>query len=343
MRYHYSGIEITDPTIKSSTSNDGAFISLLEAETKGVATDLKKDINRQVFGTGDGLLASVVATSTTTTTLAVDSVQYIRVGDVVDVLRRTDGADVPTTTDGVGKTVASKVGGQTKTITFSATVGGAIATTYGIYLTGSRNNEMDGLRNISATTTRTLHSISSATYPIWDPQLSTASNAVAGESLFEQLADNVGATGNAEVEVFLTTRGIRRRLADTYQSQKRFNDAKAVEVHGGYSAIMVNEVPVVADDDAPVIAQSGTLTQSVGWAFAINKGAFKWFELDSPGWMEPPQGGSIFTLKDGSTAGTKVASYQAFFDWYAALGCVAPNRTGAIAAAAADNPGSTDT
>jgi hypothetical protein len=76
--------------------------------------------------------------------------------------------------------------------------------------------------------------------------------------------------------VFVTTRGIRRRLADTYQSQKRFNDARATEIHGGYTAIFVNEIPVVADDDAPK-----------GWVFAINKDAFRWFEVAKPDWLRP--------------------------------------------------------
>ena len=50
LRYHYAGIELTDQVIEASKSNEGAFIGALESETKGVATDMRKDINRQVFG-----------------------------------------------------------------------------------------------------------------------------------------------------------------------------------------------------------------------------------------------------------------------------------------------------
>jgi hypothetical protein len=112
---------------------------------------------------------------------------------------------------------------------------------------------------------------------------------VAGESLFEQVADDVGGVGNGEVEVFLTTRGIRRRLADTYQSQKRFNDARAVDIHGGFTAIMVNEVPVIADDDCPK-----------GFAFGINKDSFKWFQQAGPGWLESKDG-TVFQLQPGAS------------------------------------------
>jgi hypothetical protein len=155
---------------------------------------------------------------------------------------------------------------------------------------------------------------------------SASSTSVAGETSFELLADDVGLTGQGEVEVFLTSRGIRRRLADTYQSQKRFNDAQAVNIHGGYSAIMVNEIPVVADDDCPRT-----------WAFGIDKSALRWFQQASPGWMEKG-GGGVFHLKDGSTAGQKQAIWQAFFRWYASFACVAPNRLGALKFCTDDNP-----
>lgn len=325
IRYHLYGIELTDGSIEATKNNDGAFVRLLEAESQGVATDMKKDINRQAFGTGDGLLGNVTSNAAGVITMTTSNdVQYIQIGDTVDVLVKSTGA----TTNGVVGTSVTARNVASKTVTVSPAPAGATDTTYGIYVTGNRNNEMDGLRNISGTTSRTLHSINSSTAgnEFWNPQQRNASSTVAGESLFEQLADDVGGAGNGEIEVFLTSRGIRRRLADTYQSQKRFNDAKAVDVHGGYTAIMVNEVPVVADDDCPK-----------GWAFGLNKSGFKWFEQAGPGWLTSKDG-TIFHLKPGSTAGTWQTIWQAWFKWYAALGCVAPNRTGAVINCTDDNP-----
>lgn len=321
IRYHYYGMELTDPAIEAAKGNEGAFLNLLEAETKGVAQDMKKDINRQAFGDGTGLLASVRANSTTTTVLVDQGVKDIHVGDPVDVLLKSNG-----TVNGVGvantTVVTRTVNTATPEITIADALAGTATTSYGVYIASAYGKEMDGLRNITDSS-RTLHSINSATAgnEFWSGIEVDASSAVAGESLFEQLADKVGASGNGEVTTFLTTRGIRRRLADTYQSQKRFNDAQAVNIHGGYSAIMVNEIPVIADDDCPK-----------GFAFGFDKKALKWFEQTSPGWLEQKDGG-VFHLKDGSTAGTKQNVWQAWFRWYAALACVAPNRTGRIFAA----------
>lgn len=317
IRYHYYGMELTDPAIEASKTNEGAFINLLNSETKGVATDMRKDINRQVYGTGDGLLSQVRANSTTTTVNVTKGIQYIQVGDLIDVL---DGAGAVSGNGVIGATVLTRVlTSGSEAITIDIALAGTATTSYGVYVSGSFGKEMDGMRNITAQS-RTLHSINSATAgnEFWNGQQKDASSSTAGESLFEQLADDVGRTGNGEVAVFLTTRGIRRRLADTYQSQKRFNDARAVDIHGGYSAIMVNEIPVVADDDCPL-----------GFAFAIDKSSLKWFQQTSPGWLQQKDG-SVFSLKDGSVAGTKQNVWQAWFRWYVALGCVAPQRNGRI-------------
>lgn len=326
IRYHYQGMEISDPAIEGSRTNEGAFVNLLQAETQGIARDMRKDVNRQVYGTGTGLLAAVRANSTTDT-VEVDSVQYIHVGDTVDVVQVADG--LVNTQGVVGAVVTAKDPTPgAETITISPDLGGTATNAYGVYVTGSYGAEMDGLRNITDDN-RILHSINSATAgnEFWDGNERDASGAVAGESLFELLADDVGEMGNGEVEAFVTTRGIKRRLADTYQSQKRFNDARAVEIHGGYTAIFVNEIPVVHDDDCPK-----------KYAFGINKSALKWFEQTKPGWLEQNDS-SVFHLKDGSTSGTKRNVWQAWFRWYAALGCIAPNRTGRIIDCADDAPG----
>ncbi len=327
IKYHYSAIEVTDAAIEASTSNEGAFLNILNAETKGCANDLRKDLNRQVFGTGDGLLATVAETAEETKTVKVDSVQYTLVGDPVDVLVKSSGEK----SEGIeAVTILKRTGGSTKSIELSEKVKKA-TTSYGVYLSGSYKNEGNGLRNI-VDEKRTLHEINSETAgnEFWNASVikvgaSATELAVAGESSFEKLADEVGFNGNGEVEVFLTSRGIRRRLADTYQSQKRFNDAQAVNIHGGYSAIMVNETPVIADDDCPRT-----------FAFGLNKDSFRWFQSASPGWLD--RDGGILKLKDGSTAGTKVATWQGFFRWYANLGNVAPNRNGVLKFCEDDNP-----
>lgn len=316
IKYHDGGLSLSDPLIKQATGNNaGAFVNKLSRSTKKLADSMRKNINRQVFGTGiAGTMAVLTSSPAAATTFTVDSTQYLRVGQVIDVLNISTGA-----AGGAGRVITA-INRTTKTITVDVATT-ATTTTFGVFKEGAWGNEMEvGLRN-STGTSRTMHSINSATAgnEFWNGSRRAASGAVAGESLFEQLADDVGQNGQGEVEVFLTSRGIRRRLADTYQSTKRFNDARAVEIHGGYTAIFVNEIPVVIDDDVPK-----------GWIFALQKDAFLWAQVQDPDWLTDPKSGLAWHLAMGSTLGKRKAAWEAWFVWYAAIANIAPNRTGAI-------------
>jgi hypothetical protein len=312
IRDHNAGMEITDKAIKLATSNEGAFVNLLDNDTKLLAKDFKKKLNTDVFGDGTGLLATLTSSPAGATTFTVDSRQRLAIGQVIDVLNKTTGAA------GAAGVTITAINTSNNTITVDTSIT-ATTSTFGVYKEGSRNNTFDGLQNITGTS-RTLHSINSATAgnEAWNGFRRAASGATVGEDLIQQLLDDIGGGGNGEADYVIQSRPARRRLAATYQSQKRFNDAKATEIHGGYTAIWVNETPVIIDDDVPR-----------GWTFALSKDAFKWAQVDDPDWLQK-QDGQIWHLKDGATAGKKVASWQAWWVFYAALVCVAPNRTGAI-------------
>ena len=121
----------------------------------------------------------------------------------------------------------------------------------------------------------------------------------------------------------MTTRGIRRNLADSFQSTKRFTNREAVQIHGGFSAIMVSagagEVPVIIDDDCP--------KQNV---FAIDKEALRWYQQTTPGFLADPKSGQIMHLKTSGSSGQRVATWQGWLRWYASLATVAPNRLGRL-------------
>ena len=273
-----------------------------------------------------GVLANCTTTQNSINTFAVDSGQYIAVGDTVDVLTKSTGAVVS-----AGQLVTAVTFTGTKDSSTQAnaniTISGpaiSVTASTSVYVSGDRNNESDGLRNIT-NTGRTLHGISSTTYPIWDSNVIDAANSAPGEDLFMRLAQQIRQRGSGKTpDVFLTTLGIQRRLANTYASQKRFNDASATKIDGGYSAIFVaagnSPIPVVSDVDAPS-----------GLAFALKKDTFAWSELAPIDWLTAPNGqGGIFTLKDGSSAGTKTAVWQAWVKWYATLVNTAPLANGQI-------------
>ena len=321
------GIELTDLVIQQSKQDEGAFTRAMDYEMTMATTDMKKDVCRAGYGTGDGLLASILGTPNGTS-ITVDSGQYIAVGDTIDILVKSTGA----TTNGI---VASSVtavaftgtaGSSTQanaTLTIAPGTAGALDTTYGVYVTGDRANETDGLRNI-CNTGRILFQINSSTNPVWDSNVLAGGWVNANEDLFMRIAQTIRQRSGKSINGFLTSLGVQRRLANTYVSQKRWNDDRATQIEGGYEAINISAggktIPVIADVDAVN-----------GAAFAINDDSFAWAEINRPDWLiAPDERGSIFMLKDGATAGQKVSVWQAFLVWYATLVNVAPLRNGQI-------------
>ena len=159
---------------------------------------------------------------------------------------------------------------------------------------------------------------------MWDCSEVDNNYVTVSEDLFIQLSQTIRKKSAKTPDVFLTTLGVQRRLANTYTSLKRYNDAKSVEINGGYSAIMVaagnNPLPVISDVDAPQ-----------GFAFGLRKDSFAWTELQKPDWLSAPDGkGSILSLKTTGSNGQRSATWQAWLGWYAALACVARNQNGRI-------------
>jgi len=53
LKYHYGRIQLTGPLMRAADTDKGAFERALDSETKRVVNDLKRDLNRQVWGTSD--------------------------------------------------------------------------------------------------------------------------------------------------------------------------------------------------------------------------------------------------------------------------------------------------
>jgi len=66
LSYGYGAIQLSGQSFELAESNVQAFASVLDQEMEGIKEGLKKETNRQVYGTSQGVLA-VAASGTTTT------------------------------------------------------------------------------------------------------------------------------------------------------------------------------------------------------------------------------------------------------------------------------------
>lgn len=336
IKYFAGGIELTDQTIRQSKTDEASFVRVLEYEMDRCKADLRKDVTRIAYGTGDGLLASCTTTQATTTTFAVDSGQYVAVGDPVDIIVRSSGA---TGTGAVGRTVTAVAytgtAGTSTQAQANVTISGAnisVDNTYGVYISGDRSNESDGLRNICSTG-RTLHNINSSSNAFWDSTIKDFAFANPSEDGIMFLAQQIRQrSASAKPSWGMFSLGGHRRLANTYASQKRWNAPNTTSIDGGYEALMVSAggapIPIYADVDCP----NGT-------GFLINQDSFAFSQLSEPDWLDAPTGGGgVLYLKDGASLGTKSRVWQGWMIWDASLVCIAPNRNGKFTSVADDLP-----
>lgn len=314
MKQHYYALEWTEVVEEATKGREGAFEKVVTMKMKNVAIDMAKELNRQWYNAANGALCGVTDTAAGLTITVTDP-QFLHVNDLVDIVA-TNGTPI---TNGTARTITA-INITTKVVTLDSSGGNVDPTGAEILvLNGNFGNEIEGLRSIT-NVGRVLHSIDSNAYPEWDGNIVNVSGAVAGESSFERIDDKVGRRGRGDVDLRLTTRGIRRRLADEFASQRRYLDEKAMDIKAGYKTISVNGVETVIDDDCPR-----------GYVFAAKRDNLKVLKMTDPGFVETEAAdGAYIELKNSTTAGKKEAVWQAWYRYHCTLVCTDPGTTGVI-------------
>lgn len=314
LRYHYGLFNITGQLLKASESNEGAFKRALSVEMNGTVDSLKRKVNIDAYGSGNGVLVEVSGTAATTTTLPVNTTVHFQVGEIVDVYDVSGSAYLAN-----ARTVtAVNRAGRTITISganISVDAGDQIIRASSDSTSGTPNNDknqtINGLGNLIGNT-GTVHGIDSSTATYWRSTVVDASGAVVGDTLLRQLSDGIGFESGADDEmVLITTRGIRNRYANTLTALKRFNDAQSMTLRGGFKALLFDDKPLVIDDHCPP-----------GNVFAVNTKAMFWSQNSDWEWMD----------MDGEALKwePRYDRYISILFKYANLGTTARNRLGKI-------------
>lgn len=274
---HDGSCGTTQDALDRAKGNDTSFFKLADKIQTDLIKDLRHKINPQLYKQQIWVVtADSPAGGSTTVTL--DNVQYINVGDVLTFGNRTSGADATL------RTVESKnIGAKTVTLTASITVTAAAS---GAWYAGAGPADTKVMESLdrAASTGRTLHNIDSVQYPAWDGNTFDLANAAADEGDVVMLLNQIWERDQGEVSSAITTIGIQRRIADALMSQKRFNDAQSVNLHAGYKGLMIGaantEVALVAERDVP----KGRLYAYDKKALRLYKGPQEFLELNGGIW-----------------------------------------------------------
>ena len=300
MRYQYGRFQITGQTIKATRNNEGAYRKAVRSEMEGLANDMCDSISRQLFGDGSGLLATVAASGSSSSTVVVDSTAKLRVGMPVDIIVKTTGA---ATAGLAGTSVATITDGTTFTI--SGTLAGSPAATYGVYIAGSRDLEMMGLGGIVSATT-TVQGLDVSTYPWWvaTVQGNSGSGRAISDTILQKALDTLTQNSNGKPSALYTTYGVRRAYQAILTAGKQF--VNTMTLTGGFDTIAYNGLPIIPDKNAP----SGKI-------FVVDESKLKFYRMSDNGGED---NGLFWLEEDGN-----MLKYVTGYDAYEAILCLYSN------------------
>lgn len=285
----FGRIQVDERVLKAAKTNRGAFINVMNVETEGLAQDMKKDLNRQLFGDGSGKIArcGVTGASTTvvlhTTATTRDQLRQLEVGMVIDI-GVADDADSVAEARTINSVSFASVGSATFVVS-----GAAVTTDTDTYIfragVGAGGDpagvEVTGLSTI-ADSAGTLFGVDPSAHPRWSSYEKGSVGALTDDALIAMIQE-IGYNSGESPEVLLTTNGVVRSYAASLAVQKRF--ANSLDLKGGFKGLAVgagnSEVGLTDDKDCP----AGTL-------FALNSkhlmmhvaGDWEWMDLDGAIW-----------------------------------------------------------
>lgn len=246
IRWMTGRIQLTKQLMSQATGNPGAFVNALEAEMDGIRNDAMRDVNRQLWGTSNGVIATCGTTSSSTTvTLATATtttqMRHFYIG------RRVDIGTVASPTSVASNRQITAVSVTNKTITIS----GAAVTTAGTDFVFNCNSggatddsgtpddgqsELTGIQtHVSATAT--LHGLTVAAQPSWVAQsyANSGTNRALGEPLIDLALMNNQIESGKTVDALVSNAGVfvaAKSILSAYQ-----RNVDTLEFKGGFKGI----------------------------------------------------------------------------------------------------------
>jgi hypothetical protein len=261
LRYNYARITLTGPVMRAMKSDKGSFTRAVESETKGATNDLKRDFNRQLWGTSDGVIAKTAVTTASTTlnlnaATTVTQMRQLEPGMSIDA-----GASTPFTGDTGFPVTITSVNVAAKTVVVS----GAVTTASGDSIvrvgsggSGAAQKELTGLQTIIAAS-GALFNVDPAVNPIWASTVNSGGGTLrsVSESLFAQVMQAIAISSGNDIDTVIGSDGVFRAYANLLTALKRF--PSTTDLKGGFKALDMSaggygggqDVKLCWDRDAP--------------------------------------------------------------------------------------------
>lgn len=243
LKYNYGSIKISGPLMRSMGSDRGAFTRPLESETQGVIRDLKNDVNRQCYGDGSGKIVPIsgantgavvpLANATNTQLRQLEEGMVIEIGTLAEAAAGTATAAVILSVQVAAKTVTltATVTTTSSDFIFRAGSGGD----------GADQKELTGLAAI-VDSTGALFNIDPATVSKWASyeDANGGTNRAVAETMFTKAAMEVNIRSGESIDLWVTTDGVHRGVANLLTSLKQFPSTN--QLKSGYTGLDMGSV-----------------------------------------------------------------------------------------------------
>lgn len=305
-------IQFSGLLAESANDSPEAFADAVVDALDMAKERLMKDCNRQFFGLGTGVLCSPGGTvSSSATSFSVDSAQYLRKNQVVDIFSAVAGTKLVDSYRIQDVDKSANVVYFSTQISVSITAGNVMVKENSQDSAPSDGKEMIGLRGIidDATEVTTFENLSAATTRIWRAVRIDASSANLTSDLLQRLLDDVRVLSGEDPDLLLMHQKQRRKYLDIVVPQKRYMDDK---MDAGHSKLSFNGIDLILDEDC-----------QVDTVYAVNKKHLQKYEV------LPLSLGK----HDGSDTYLRIANYdtyQAYWRMYANFGADKRNCHGKI-------------
>lgn len=336
VRYVYGRIQLSGPTIRQAVTDRGAFVDALDAEMQGIRKDAMKDVNRQLWGTSNGVIATCGTTSSSVTVQLLATTTgstklrhvFFDGGMVVDI-----GTVSSPTTIASARTVTA-VDETNKTITIS---GATVSTTSGTHFVfrasaggasshsgapGDGQIELTGMQTI-VSDSATLHTVTTAAQPKWKAYVNgnSGTNRAISETLITGAIMKVLINSGEKPNLLVSSEGVHMSVANLFLSLKR--NMEQTQLKGGYSGIQYFSPSVSGNgDDAPTVlyCDFDCPNNSI---YGINTNSLVFHQVGE-GWQFMDLDGAVMNRVAATDA------YEATLTCYAELACKQRNKNFAI-------------
>ena len=260
MTNHYQTISITDKALVASNRSNEFLVNLLDDEYKRAKQDMQRQLSRQGYGVGTGVVCRVNDASPDTT-LTFDTPmtgkhpisEYFDIGNGIMFSSAADAA-----TSAAYTTVTAITGDDTATITLATGVADndyvyfahPLSTAPTVPTVSNVNAEVMGLKGLIDDTSNltTLQGLSRDTYLWWK---SSVDSAASQRSLTENLMHSTFQKGKklGKIKYGLTHPDVLVAYGQLLSADRRYT--KDMMLNGGFSGVEFNGVPLVDDNDCP--------------------------------------------------------------------------------------------